>query len=80
MEIIQKCNKIYWHCFYGVVLYNNNNGLDYQDVKKVVTLIEKWKLFKSVIRNLKVKYQPQQEAVEMCMIQMPMLVCLFLVL
>ena len=46
LEIIQKCNKIYLHCFYGVVLwelYNNNNGVDFKDVKKAVTLTEKWK-------------------------------------
>ena len=64
MEIIQKCNKIYLHCFYGVVLwelYNINNCVDYKDVKKVVTLTEKWKLFKSVIRNFQVKAQSQQE-------------------
>ena len=82
MEIIQKCNKIYWHCFYGVVLwelYNNNNGLDYQDVKKVVTSIGKWKLFNSVIRNLKVK-DHHSRRLYVCIIQKPMLLCLILVL
>ena len=47
MEIIQKCNKIYLHCCYGVVLwelYNINNGIGYKDVKKVVTFNRKMEI------------------------------------
>ena len=47
MEIIQKCNKIYLHCFYGTVLWelnNNNNDIDHNDVKKVVTFNRKMEI------------------------------------
>ena len=55
MEIIQKCNKIYLHCFYGIVLWelnNNNNDMDYKDVKKVVTFNRKMQIIQKCNKKL----------------------------